>query len=226
MDPRDDLRDAEEPPQAKGIDAGDLRFVWGQDKIIFATKNRAEHFTVHFGPDSKVLDVHRTLEGPRGSTSHETLFSITHEKLVAIFSEIAHPLFRVLSGIAVPFPPSLLRRPDVTAIVGIPLSLEQFVSVSRMHKRRLAADPAKVRSRLWVAQSFDELQTIGDGEFFTVLSRRRNKQPRHIGNGFAVSMEGGGRRQVAWIPSHRFALAMSGAERLLRQAAARHGIGD
>jgi hypothetical protein len=74
----------------KGVVLGEALLLFVKDKLLLLSKSpeTREHLTVHFGPASKVLDIHKTRIAARGSRAYETLFRITHENLGRMLEEL------------------------------------------------------------------------------------------------------------------------------------------
>ena len=72
------------PKGAYGLDLGELVLALARDKLIFTPKGAREHYTLHLGPYSRVIDVHKTTLREDGTEEHLTLFSITHNELRTI----------------------------------------------------------------------------------------------------------------------------------------------
>ncbi len=87
MRPPTSSRRSNVPRRPVGIEAGDLAIEFGRDKVMFPVKATGEHYTLHLGPQSGVLDVHRTWSSPEGHKCHETLFAIRYSDLAALFAE-------------------------------------------------------------------------------------------------------------------------------------------
>lgn len=52
------------PKGANGLDLGGLVLALARDKLIFTPKGAREHYTLHLGPNSRVIDVHKILDRP------------------------------------------------------------------------------------------------------------------------------------------------------------------
>jgi hypothetical protein len=63
------------PKNANGFDFGEGVFIFANNKLVVSSKGAREHITVHFGPTSQTLDVHKTSITTGGSTTRVTLFS-------------------------------------------------------------------------------------------------------------------------------------------------------
>lgn len=51
------------------------------NKLVSAVKGAKEHLTVHLGPNTKTLDVHRTRRTAGGNGEHEKLFRLPNDQL-------------------------------------------------------------------------------------------------------------------------------------------------
>ncbi len=192
------------------------------DKLVLTLKGAREHVTLHFGPNSKVFDVHRTSIGADGATTHTTLFSMSHANLAAMLQEIALPLWKVLTGIVRPLHLDWMEKRKIWAIVGVLPTGDDLSAVSRVRRRRLIPDSRLLAARLWAPEFLDELYDLDDGQFFALVSTPKNRKPRKLGYGFNVT-DWRGRSRLWWIPDQRMSAAISRSEALLKDAAARHG---
>ncbi len=64
------------PHGARGIEVEDLVLIFAESKVVFLSKARQEHYTLHAGPRSGVIDVHRTWTDEEGIERHQTIFAI------------------------------------------------------------------------------------------------------------------------------------------------------
>jgi len=71
------------PHRAKGIALGELAidFQMDMDKVVFTKNSSHEHFTIQFGNNSGVLDVHRTWKDEAGREHHQTLFAMQRDDI-------------------------------------------------------------------------------------------------------------------------------------------------
>lgn len=59
------------PGGAKGIEFGEFAISFEVDKVILIVKSSNEHYTLHMGQKSRVLDIHRTTIGSNGLPIHD-----------------------------------------------------------------------------------------------------------------------------------------------------------
>ncbi len=76
------------PNGAKGIEIGEFVIEFRADKIVALKRNTGEHFTIHAGVNSGVIDVHRTWTDSEGHEEHETIFAICRDQIPAILQEL------------------------------------------------------------------------------------------------------------------------------------------
>lgn len=215
------------PPQGvltkgvKGIDLAELVLAFARNKLVFQPKGAPEHYTLHFGPTSKVVDFHKTTPGPDGTSDHLRLFSITHARFLAMMEELAQPLTELLMGLARPLNPAWMEKHRVGAIVGLLPTDAEVASITHLRRGRLAIDSKKLAARAWAPAFLDELYDV-DGQIFTLFLVPKNRAVRKIGYGFALT-DTRRKRRLVWIPDHRVARAMQRGVELLEDAAAKYG---
>lgn len=107
------------PKGANGLDLGELVLALARDKLIFTPKGAREHYTLHLGPYSRVIDVHKTTLREDGTEEHLTLFSITHERLLAMLEALNTPFLELLMSLARPLNPAWMEKRRVGVIVGL-----------------------------------------------------------------------------------------------------------
>ena len=77
------------PHGATGIEVGNFVIEFRSDKVVVLAKDRGEHYTLHAGHKSGILDVHRTWRAPDGTERHQTVFAMRHADLPAFLNEFA-----------------------------------------------------------------------------------------------------------------------------------------
>lgn len=87
------------PMGVKKFDLGPAIMTFLDDKIFFAQKGSQEHISIHFGPITKQVDVHRTRRSKGGDEEHETLFAISHDKLGPLAESLVGELRIVLRSL-------------------------------------------------------------------------------------------------------------------------------
>lgn len=209
------------PRGVRGVDLGDAAVVFAREKLVLISKGTPEHVTLHFGIDSRILDIHRTSVAPDGSITYLTLFSITHENLALMMRELAPPIAEALTGLARPLNLRKMANRGVRAIVGLLPTGAKRAAVTRVRHARLSLDARKLVAQAWAPESLDELYGLEEGDIFTLFSCLRGRKPRKIGYGFPVTH--GNRRRLIWVPDQRVAEAIERVGVLFQAAAARYG---
>ena len=206
---------------AKGVDLGEAALVFAKDKLVVTSKGAREHLTVHFGPNSRVLDIHKTYTG-NGSATHTTLFSLPHANLTAMMQEIALPLMKSLTGIIRPVDPAWMAKQQIGAIVGFLPTSANIAAVTNVRRQKLIIDAGKLAARIWTPEFLEDLYELEDGEIFTLLSCKNRRRPRRIGSGFPI-IDRIGRRRLVWIPDQRVGEALKRVGAVLQDAAPKYG---
>jgi len=183
----------------KGVDLGDLLMLFAKDKLVMSAKGAHDHLTLHFGPKSKVLDLHKTYTTTDGSRSHQTLFKITHENLQRLLEELAVPLLEGLMSTTRPLTPSYMHERRYGAIVGPLPTQANLARAIEVRRRRLTINDEKLAAEYRVPRYIDELYDLADGKIFVLVSYANRGKPRRVGFGFPVT---GKRRRprLIWIP--------------------------
>lgn len=215
-------QDSPLPKSVNGFDLGELVLALAKDKLVFTPKGAREHYTLHLGPRSRVIDLHKTTLRADGASERVTLFSITHERLLAMMEELAQPLGDLLLGLARPLNPIRMEKRHVGAVVGLLPTWADTAAVGRVRHRKFAIDPRKLAARTWAPDFIDELYDL-DGKIFTLFLIQRNRAPRKIGYGFSVT-DGRRQRRLLWIPDRYAAEVLQRGSALLKDAAAKYGV--
>ena len=210
------------PKGVNGIDLGELVLVLARNKLVFTPKGTREHYTLHLGPDSKVIDLHKTILRADGTSEHLTLFSIPHGRLIAMMEELALPFFELLMGLARPLSPTWMDRRRVRAVVGLLPAGPDAHAVGRVRHRKFGIDPKKLAARTWAPDCIDELYKL-DGKIFTLFMAQKNRGLRKIGYGFPVT-DARRKHRLLWIPDRSLAEAMQRGSALLTDTAAKYGV--
>lgn len=207
------------PHGAKGIDLGEGIIAFAKDKIVFSRQGAREHVTLHFGPATGVLDVHKTWTADDGSPGHQRIYAIRHDDLASLLEEVgplaSHALMRVMR----PLDFDDLVRKRIGVIVGVLMSGEDVDAVTCVRRGKLVVDPEKVASRAWMPEYLDELYQLEEGKFFTLVSTRR--APRVVGHGFAIA-DGSGGRRLLWLSSLQLVAEMRRLESLFQATVLKH----
>jgi hypothetical protein len=208
----------------KRIDFGSALAIFANEKVVMSRKGDADHFTLHCGPISKILDIHRT-RTVGGLPAHETLFAITHEKLAEVMEEIAPALLEAFIEAIRPFDPNKLETTSIIAFTGLSPSGEALAKIVTRRKGRLLIDPKKMQAGIRRVNSASEMCDLPDGETFTIFSGARKDRRRKLGSGFMFTDERG-RRRAAWVPDNRLKAALNRAGDALLESLAKRQMND
>lgn len=210
------------PHGAKGFDLGKAVFVAANDKLVVKSKAARHHFTLHFGNHSQILDIHETTEAAEGAVTHMTLFSIAHANLAAMLQDIALQAVCVLTGILRPLRPGWMAKRRVGAVVGLIPAESEIPHVTRLRHKKLVVDPEKLAARARTPEFLEDLYELADGEPFTVMSCKDQRNPRMIGIGFKFT-DLTGRRRLVWFNRRRVGEVAERMSTLLQEAAKKYG---
>lgn len=208
----------------KGIDLGQALILFAHEKLVISSKAPGirEHVTVHFGPASKILDVHQTHTAADGTKTYQTLFEITHAGLERMLKELAGPIVESLMSVARPLTPEYMEKLRLTAIVGPLPTQANLAPAIEVHKRRLTINEKEIAAEYSVPQYIDELYDLGEGEIFILISRANRRNPHRVGFRFPIT-DDRNRRRLVWFPDRQIAREIECIETLLGHTAARYG---
>jgi hypothetical protein len=207
------------PHGATGIEVGDFVLQVGTGKVVALAKGRDEHYTLHFGEASGVLDVHRTWKDEGGTIRHKTVFAMLHSDIPAVLDELA------------PTTPDIFRRFRKLRVgwmhrhgIGIVRGLEPFtdadieaVTRKRPRRKRIVVDEEKVKANIFIPEYLDDVWDMTDGAFSLF---RRSKR---IGIGFKVT-DGSGRSRLFWFKPTDITLVFKKMHQQLILSASRYAI--
>jgi hypothetical protein len=182
------------PHGAKGIESDDFAIEFRGDKIVFVPKSHGagNHYTVHAGPKSGVIDLHETHPGADGREQHRTLFAMRRDDLAALLGEAA-PRLPDFLRLFRPLTVGWMKHRNIGIARGIdPVSGDEIAAVTQKHKRRLRLDPERYERNIFVPEFLDEVYDFPDGTF-SLFHRGRN-----IGIGFKKTDQEGNVR-LFWI---------------------------
>jgi hypothetical protein len=206
------------PCGAQGIEFADFVITFQPDKIIIFAKSSDEHYTLHMGQESKVLDIHRTVIGSNGLPGHETVYAIKHEDLERMLLEF---------GSTMPRPPKVFRRLRLGWVarnrIAIAKGLEhwtddEILAIStKTRRKRLAIDPERLMANVIYPEYLDDLWDWPDGWFSLFFHSRR------IGLGIKRTDHTGFAR-LFWVKLRDLSRFSLTARRLLMETAQRYAI--
>lgn len=218
------------PHGAKGFDLGEAAFLFADGKLVITAKGSRDHLTVQFGAHSGVLDIHKKSTAADGSSQYVTLFTIPRDNLLAMLQEFGIPVLRAQMRALRRLRPGWMAKRRVGVVVGLSISESQISSeistITKLRRQKLVVDPERLADRVWVPEFLDDLYDLPDGQTFTLLScrKQRNHQRNHrvLGFGFKFT-DGIGRPRLVWVPKRRVSQAFKGVEGLLERAARKYG---
>ncbi|MCC6363162.1 MAG: hypothetical protein IT165_06525 [Bryobacterales bacterium] len=207
------------PHGAKGLEVDDLVVEFLADKVIVLVKSSGDHYTLHSGKNSGVLDVHRTWKDESGQERHKTLFAIRHDSIAVVLSE--------LSGLTVDFVKLIrplrlgwLGHHKIGIVWGLdPICDEDIAAVTRKRqgRKRLIVDEEEWASRIIVPEYLEDVLDFPDGPFAMFARDER------IGVGFKVTDQAGSAR-LFWIKLRDLSRLSGAMGSRVLQAFQRHAI--
>jgi hypothetical protein len=189
------------PRAVKAIDLGEAWVHFAKEKLVVSSKavGASEHLTVHFGPISKELDVHKTHTAADGVKTYETLFKIAHKDIELMMEELAAPILESLISVARPLTLEYMERQGMGAIVG-PLPTQANLGAAiDVRKRRLTINEEKFAAEYSTPKYLDELYDLEEGKIFILICRANRRDAHRVGFGFPVT-DRRSRRRLVWIP--------------------------
>jgi hypothetical protein len=212
------------PRAVKAIDLGEALVHFANEKLVVSSKavGASEHLTVHFGPASKELDVHKTYTAGDGTKTYQTLFKIAYTDLERLMQELSGPIIESLMSMARPLTLEYMERLGMGAIVG-PLPTQANLGVAiEVRKRRLIVNEDKLAGQYSVPKYLDELYDLEEGKIFFLVSRANRRKPHRVGFGFPVTDQRN-RRRLVWIPDKVMDEQMDRLSELFQTATVKYG---
>jgi hypothetical protein len=182
------------PHGASGIEFGDFVIEFRNDKVVALAKDRGEHYTLHAGHASGILDIHRTWRDPDGTERHQTVFAMRHADLSAFLADLS-PLTSGMFRLFRRLRPGWLYRNNIGVVRGLdPLTDEDMAAVTRRRpgRKRIVVDEDKLRANMRIPEYLDEIWDFPDGAFSLMAGGRR------IGVGIKAT-DRTGRARLYWF---------------------------
>jgi hypothetical protein len=207
------------PNGAKGIEIGDFVIEFRANKIVAMKRDTAEHFTIHAGVNSGVIDIHRTWTNSGGHEEHETIFAICRDQIPAILQEMNVAPLELIK---------LVRRLRLGWLghrqIGIAwgfLPVEQeaiaMVTYCRPRRKRLVFDTAAFKNQIVIPEYLDDIWDMPDGHFSLW------KKGCMIGIGLKCS-KGNEWTRLRWIKIRDLTRLGTRLQKTVFEVAARHAI--
>lgn len=181
------------PYGARGIEAGPLAIEFTRDKVIFIFKSANEHFTLHEGKRSGVLDVHRTWTNEDGVVSHETLFAIRHSDIPSLLSELSLQLSGLCTLVR-RLRLGWLARHGISIVHGLEFTTNEDIAriAVRNRRKRLEFKEDEILRNIDIPKYLEDILDFPDGPFSLFKGRRR------VGIAFKVT-DVSGRLRLFWV---------------------------
>jgi hypothetical protein len=205
------------PHGARGLEFCGLVVELRPDKIVFLSKKEeGDHYTLHLGLASGLIDLHRTWRDSDGAPHHETIFAILRDELPALLGDLSGILGELM---ALPRPLRLgwLAHNRIGVVGFVDEARAMALAEYKPQRRRLVLTEQSVLSGVKVPEFLDEIWDFPDGVFF--LYRRGQME----GLGLKFREQRGGRR-LWWLKRRELTRAVAKMGREFRAAAERHAI--
>ncbi|NWJ40964.1 MAG: hypothetical protein HXX12_08325 [Geothrix sp.] len=190
------------PHGVNRLDLEEAVLIICEDKLVLHPKDGDQHWTLHFGPISKILDIHRTRRAAGGAVEYETLFEISHERLGSLLGEISAELMSAFRSLLHPLQIDWMVRHHVSAEPAFFPPESEFEELTRVRKKRLYIDATKLQDRIGHLAYLEDLLDLPDGRAFSIICHRNPLTPKDFGVGFKVT-DPLGRPQLLWCSYRR-----------------------
>ncbi len=210
------------PHRARGLALGPAALILARDKLVLSAGDGRAHLTVHFGPHSRVIELHETVTESDGSKTHKRLFTITHANLELLVREIAPGFLKVMSDLLNPLRVGWMARRQVAVVVGLIPDDADIEKVTSVRRGKLIVDPDKLATHASVPEFLEELYDLRDGTSFALFDCRKPGGSRLLGIGFKYT-DSVAQPHLTWFRRSAMADAMKRLTSQFHEAAARYG---
>ncbi|WP_243382359.1 hypothetical protein [Geothrix alkalitolerans] len=152
------------------LDLGDAVLAFLGDKITFIPKGSHNHYTFHFGPVTKVMDVHRTRRVKGEPEVHEPLLKIPYECLPAFFEGMGQEILDACWSSLRPLRIGWMARQQIGAEPAFFPSESGLPEVTTVRSGRLHFDKEKVVARMGKLEFLEDLYDLPMGQCFSLIS--------------------------------------------------------
>jgi hypothetical protein len=163
------------PHGTSGIEVDNFVIEFGKDKIVVLAKARGEHYTLHAGHVSGVLDIHRTWRDPDGTERHQTVYAMRHEDLPAFLNDLI-PMTSGMLRLVRRLRLGWLYRNDIDIVRGLdPITDVDVAAVTRRRpgRKRIVFDQVELRGNAQILENLEDIWDFPDGAFSLVIGGRR-----------------------------------------------------
>lgn len=207
------------PHAANGIELGDFAIEFRADKIVAFRRTVGDHFTLHAGNNSGVIDIHRTWKDAQGCEHHATIFAMRRDNILPFLNELSS-LPRSVIQLVRDLRLGWLGHRHIGIAWGLSLIDQDHISrVTRRKsgRKRLVLDPNKFVNEIRVPEYLEEVWDWPDGPFSLL------KGGRMIGIAFKAS-DAHGNVKLAWIKLRDMGRLSSQMQHRIVQVALRYAI--
>ncbi len=155
------------PNGAIGLEVDEYAIEFRPDKAILLRKKIGDHFTLQFGNNSGVLDLHRTWKDADGHEEHETIFAMHRDNIPAFFAQFSSVSSSLIKLIR-PLRLGWMSHHHIGILFGgLPISNSHISKIARRSRRkRLVIDPPKFRSEIYAPEYLEDIWDLPDGPFY------------------------------------------------------------
>jgi len=179
------------PHGASGIELGDFVIQFGRDKVVALVKTQGDHYTLHAGHLSGVIDIHRTWRDIDGTERHQTVFAMRHADLAAFLRDLV-PMTTGMLRLVRRLRLGWLYRTGMDIVRGLdPTTNDEVAVITRRRpgRKRLVFDEGLLRDNARALEYLEDIWDFPDGAFSVMLGGRK------IGVGIKASDQHGN----AWL---------------------------
>lgn len=163
------------PHGASGMEFGDFVVEFGKDKVVALAKAHGDHYTLHAGYVSGVLDIHRTWTDIDGTERHQTVFAMRRADLAAFLRDLM-PMTTGILRLVRRLRLGWLYRNDLEIVLGLDPATDQDISAitrRRPGRKRLVVDEDRLRDNVRTPEYLEEIWDLPDGAFSVVFGGRK-----------------------------------------------------
>jgi hypothetical protein len=179
---------------AKGIEVGDFAIEFRGDKLVMFRRSSGDHFTLHAGHNSGVIDLHRTWKDAAGRQRHETVFAMRRDRIPHLLGHL-NTLPSDLIQLMRPLRLGWLGHRHITIVWGaLPIDQEHIgkITARKARRKRVILDPVAFQQEVYIPQYLEEVWDMPDGPFSLW------KRGRMIGFGMKLSHHDN-RANLYWV---------------------------
>lgn len=167
------------------------------DKISLIPKGSQDHYTFHFGPVSKVVDIHRARRVKGEPDVHETFVRIPHDRLPGLLEGIGQEVLAAYRSSLRPLRVGWMVRHHIGAEPRFFPAEADFADITSVRKDRLHVDEEKLATRVGQLEFLDGLYDLPLGQCFSLISCKPRRRWKIFGFGIRL-MGPDGQPKLFW----------------------------